>query len=113
MKKLFTALFLSLIIFTLSACNGNGGNKTTNNNTPSPNSKNYTSSAKITSDEAISKALHDAGFNKDEVKFLRSELDYDDGILKYEVEFKKDGIAYEYDINADTGEILWVDRDAD
>ena len=123
MKKLFTALFLSLVIFTLSACNSDGGNNNTgNNNSPSSGNKDYSSSAsakdntvsaKITSDEAISKALEDAGLKKDEVKFLRSELDRDDGILKYEVEFTKDGIEYEYDINADTGEILWVDKDAD
>ncbi len=34
------------------------------------------------------------------------EFDYDDGIMVYEVEFYKDGVKYEYNIDATTGNIL-------
>ena len=135
MKKLISTLCALALIFTLTACTNSGktnGNTNSNGNnngissimpddgmlgSSTQNSENTAnnskSQAKISYEQAKSIALKDAGLSSNEVSFLRNELDRDDGILKYEVEFTKDGVEYEYDINADSGEILWVDKDYD
>lgn len=65
--------------------------------------------------ESIAKeiALTNAGFSASQVSFKKCELDYDDGITKYEVEFTVNGTEYEFEINANTGAILEMDVDHD
>ena len=41
----------------------------------------------------------------------RTELDYDNGIQKYEVEFYYNNREYSYEINANTGDILGYEQD--
>ena len=60
----------------------------------------------IGEEEAKKKALERAGLSADEVKFERVELDYDDGVWQYEVDFQKDSTEYDVDIKADDGKIL-------
>ena len=68
----------------------------------------------LTKDEALEKALVDAGVDRDQVDFVkRTELDYEHGRKIYEVEFVKDGVEYEYDIDAETGRVMKRDRDYD
>ena len=69
------------------------------------------SSQQITLDEAKAIALEHAGFAADQVVFTKSELDYDDGTAEYEIEFKANGLEYEYTINAFTGKIVEYDID--
>ncbi|MBD5145826.1 MAG: peptidase [Ruminococcus sp.] len=66
-------------------------------------------SQQLTLDEAKAVALEHAGFAADQVVFTKSELDYDDGIAEYEIEFKANGLEYEYKINASTGKIIEFD----
>lgn len=56
-------------------------------------------------------ALAHAGFAEAEVTFRKVETDRDDGRIEYEVEFRKDGVKYEYEIDAESGEIVSFDRD--
>ena len=65
----------------------------------------------VTLDDAVSIALKDAGFTADEVQFTKKELDTDDGVQKYEVEFLNGGYEYEYDIDPTTGAILEKSKD--
>lgn len=58
-------------------------------------------------------ALTRAGFSASQVSFKKCELDYDNGITKYEVEFTVNGTEYEFEINANTGAILEMDVDHD
>lgn len=58
-------------------------------------------------------ALARAGFSEAQVSFKKCELDYDDGISKYEVEFTANGTEYEFEINANTGAVLEMDVDHD
>lgn len=60
----------------------------------------------IAMDEAIAIALQDAGFDQAQVAGLHAELERDDGITIYDVDFYKDGKEYDYEIHAETGEIL-------
>lgn len=62
--------------------------------------------ARITAEEAESIALGHAGVNREGVTYLRTEFDYDDGRPEYDIDFICDGWEYEYEIHAQTGEIL-------
>lgn len=64
-------------------------------------------------DRAVSIALKHAGIIRSDVRELEVELDYDDGKFIYEVEFYADGMEYEYEIHAVTGEILSFEKDKD
>ena len=91
------------------------GDDLTTVTTPSGASGNSQSeNTTITEDQAKEIALADAGMSSDQVTFLRSGLDYDDGRQIYDVEFyTSDYTEYDYEIDANTGEILSYDFDAE
>lgn len=62
-------------------------------------------------DQAKELATEHAGFSVSDVVFSKAELDYDDGLAVYEIEFYKGRAEYEYEINAVTGDILEYDWD--
>ena len=63
-------------------------------------------SADIGHAKAKSIALNHAGVSENEAYDMDIELDDEDGILVYEVEFKSGNMEYDYEINAATGAIL-------
>ena len=69
----------------------------------------------VTKDEALMKALAHAGLKVDprSLKRRKIELDYEHGVKIYEVRFVYNGLEYEYDINAETGDILKFEKDYD
>ena len=67
----------------------------------------------ISRDEAKEIALDHAGVSQSKASFVRVELDYDDGVWEYEVEFYSGNTEYDYEINAATGKIISVDHDAE
>ena len=62
-------------------------------------------------DQAKAIALKNAGLAAGEVTFTKAKLEKDDGVRKYEIEFRKGGTEYEYEIDAATGAILECDVD--
>ncbi len=60
-------------------------------------------SADIGAESAKSIALGDAGVSG--VNFTKVQIDYEDGVKVYDVEFHKDNKEYEYEIDAATGSI--------
>lgn len=70
-------------------------------------------SAAITSDQAKEIALNHAGQQASSVYFDKVELDYDDGVQKYEIEFVGGNMEYEYEIDALTGAIIKYEWDED
>lgn len=58
-------------------------------------------------------ALENAGLTRDEVEDLNVDMDYEDGRLVYEVEFRAGGYEYSYEIDASMGRILDFDKDKD
>jgi len=58
----------------------------------------------ISADRAKQIALSHAGVGG--ANFIKVELDTDDGVQVYEIEFKVENVEYEYDINAISGEII-------
>lgn len=58
-------------------------------------------------------AFKDAGVSAEQVQYLWSKMDYDDGKAVYDVEFVVNNIEYDYEIDAVSGGILSVDQEAD
>lgn len=71
------------------------------------------SSADIGAEKAKSIALNHAGVSASQTSQLKVERDVDDGVLEYEVEFKANGMEYEYVIHGGTGQILKYESDRD
>ncbi|HJA91507.1 MAG TPA: PepSY domain-containing protein [Candidatus Eisenbergiella merdipullorum] len=67
----------------------------------------------ISSEKARQIALENAGLAAEDVTFIRTHLDYDDGRAEYEVEFYQGNMEYDYDIDAVSGSILSYDYDAE
>ena len=116
MKRLLALLLSVIFVATLSACGvkdmigGNNGDLQNPNSNINPPSGSETD-ANFTADEAVDIALKDAGLKREEVRMIESHLDYDNGVLVYEIDFDRDAHEYSYEINAKTGVI--VDRDKD
>ena len=55
---------------------------------------------------AKSIALQSAGVDAANAAFVKTKLDYDDGVAEYEIEFVAGSTKYEYEINAANGTIL-------
>lgn len=72
---------------------------------------NETNKEKITEQEAKDIAFKHAKVNSSDAKFVTTELDYDDGILRYEIDFHSGSYEYDYEIDAHTGSILSYDKD--
>ena len=65
----------------------------------------------IGNDAALSAALTHAGLSRDSVKNIEIELDYEYGLMVYEVEFESGSAEYEYGIDALSGDIIWVENE--
>ena len=76
-------------------------------------SGNSAGGASITSEQAKEIALNHAGQSASNVYFDKLELDYDDGMQIYEIEFVSGNMEYEYEIDAATGAILEYEWDED
>ena len=122
MKKAIAFAITLILGLSLAAC----GNNATDNN----NSNNITSDgtslqsdmgtisdtvsdmiAKISSDEAKKVALSHAGLKESDVTDIDVDLDRDNGVLKYEVNFHHGGTKYNYKINAENGDIISSNKD--
>lgn len=66
---------------------------------------------RLTPEEAQEIALAQAGFTADQVSYLRAEFEQDDRIPHYDVSFREGQWEYEFEIHAETGEILSWEKD--
>lgn len=67
--------------------------------------------ATLTADEAKQIALQHAGVNEANTTRMEISFDHDDGRAVYEVEWNVDRTEYQYDIDANTGDILSYEHD--
>ena len=65
----------------------------------------------IGNDAALSAALTHAGLSRGSVKNIEIEIDYEYGLMVYEVEFESGSAEYEYGIDARSGDIIWVENE--
>ena len=69
--------------------------------------------AYIGEDKALETALNHANVDKSSALQIKTELDFEDGTMVYEVEFKYNGYEYDYEINATTGDIIKSGKEYD
>lgn len=74
--------------------------------TPQNNESEY-----ISEDEAKAIAFAHAKVESKQVKYSKAELDSNDIIVHYEVEFVANGYEYEYEINAESGKIIAFNKE--
>lgn len=89
--------------------NSTSNNSSTSNNNSSTN----TSTSYISRDKAKEIVFDDAGVKESSVRNLEVELDKDDGVPTYEIEFKVGMTEYKYEIHAETGKILDKEKELD
>ena len=70
-------------------------------------------STQITIEQAKDIALKHANLTSDQVSFIRTESDIDNGVKKYNVEFYSGNTEYDYEIDAANGNILEYDQDVE
>lgn len=68
--------------------------------------------AYVGEDKAVEAALAAAGLDRSQISGLKSEIDYENGSMVYEVEFLSGGVEYEYEINASTGEVVKTESES-
>lgn len=135
MKKLLTlTLMVILAASLLCGCMGmnkpmesmipdmnqNDNNQNDNNQTSEPEnaatSQQQTQSTVDTSnfigeEKAKEMALSRAGISAQGVTFERVDLDLDDGVWRYEIEFRQGNTEYDVEVKADDGAILEYEKD--
>lgn len=120
-RKILTLSSLALICSVSVACSGNNtSNNNTNtndsnikqeNNTSQANINNDNTTHKITIEKAKEIALNHAKLSENDVIFIKSKIDYDDGIAYYDIEFYSNNKEYDYKIDANSGSIREYDFD--
>ena len=68
----------------------------------------------LTQDEALAKALEHAQLKKNQLDFVKKiEMDYEHGRKVWEIKFYQGGMEYEFDVDAENGNILKFEKDYD
>lgn len=83
---------------------------TEGNKSVTPNNQNSNNS-KITVEKAKEISLKHANLKDNQVVFDKTEMDYDNGVQVYDIEFHYNNIEYNYEIDANTGNILSYSQD--
>ncbi len=128
MKKLFLALLAVSFIFTAAACGNDtpedmmesgkdlisdAGSDIMNGDNSGNSSATSNTNTDISKDKAIEIALEHAGLKKEQVRDLDAELETDNGVLKWDVDFEEGENDYSYDIDPKSGTILKSDKEHD
>ena len=88
-----------------SSSNQNNG-QSSSNQTQAPAQTTAPAAQPISAEEAKSIALADAGVTAADVRDLKAELDTDDAVVHYDVDFKVGNTEHDYDIDVHTGKII-------
>ena len=109
MKKFLSVLTTLIIICTATSCalvKNPMPQQTATTLESAPDTSSF-----IGEDKAKELALQAAGITNEGVVFEKAELDRDNGITKYEVEFRQGTTDWDVDIKADDGTVLEIDKD--
>ena len=124
MKKQFAAVFLlaALTMTILAGCQSVNADTHTNEDPISQvqpaaeavkTAKTATQPSWISAPHAENIALNHAGLTADEVEMVRTELDKDEHIPHYEIEFRAGHYEFDYEIDATTGDVLHYEQEYD
>lgn len=109
MKKLILVIFLIVVCVVVIMYVGRNLERSSNGNTVDYQTQNNIAEKSISLDEAKSIALKEAGLT--EADFIKAEQDFDDGRKVYEIEFRSGDRKWEYNIDAENGNVLAYDID--
>ena len=100
MKKIALATIILVACISLIGCNKSStpNNQNSNNN-------------KITMEQAQEIALKHAKLTSDQVSFIKTDTELENGIEVYNIEFSYENKEYDYKINSANGEIVEYDSD--
>ena len=133
MKKAISLILCLVFMLSLAACGGAMDDMTSNAQSMADSAKSGIESgvdkaesavkggsdksmnlmAGITANDAKTAALRHAGLDESQVSDVDVDLDRDNGKLIYEVDFNSGNTEYDYDINAETGEVISADKSKD
>ena len=107
MKK-FLSLFViaALLLPVLAGCQGTANSAGVPENKTVLSAQSDEASAVLTQNAALGIVLGDAKLTQEEIAELEIELDKNGISSHYDIDFEKDGQDYDYEVNAQTGEIL-------
>ena len=94
-----------------SSTENNNVNNAQDNNTNNAQNNIVNNTGNISLDKAKEIALSHAGLSADQVTFVQANMDFDDGIQKYDIKFYCNGQEYDYEINSSNGQIVQFDYD--
>ena len=80
---------------------------------PAPSAPAATQQQYIEEAKAKEIAFADAGVSEADVYDLEVKVDTDEAVIHYDVDFKANGMEYDYDLDPYTGEILKADSEID
>lgn len=110
MKKLILIFTAILILLTLNGCAI--GEAVANAEHPIKHvMRKGASEPELNRKEAVAIALRHVGLTQEQVTGLRTELEVDDGLQQYDVEFWQGRWEYVFEIDAHSGEILSFEKD--
>ena len=120
MKKLTIISLSLLLLLALSACTNKLSNESNDNNTNKEKKESSTliddsqndSNSYISRESAIEIALKNMGASQKEVFELEADFDRELNKSIWEVDFEHDGHEYSYYIDAVSGEILRIKKEA-
>ena len=110
MKKFLPFIVTILILTMLSGCSIGNNVQNAERRFVQAMHQN-TSEPALSRDEAASVALRYVGLTQEKVSRLHTEFELDDGVARYDVEFTQGQWEYEFEIDAQSGEILSFDKD--
>lgn len=96
--------------YVAPSTNNNTNSNTGNQSKPSSTVNN---SSSVSEAQAKQAALSHAGVKESDVSFYRVEKEYDDGVLKYEIDFMVGNVEYDYEVNANTGAIIKAESEVE
>ena len=108
MKKIVLLTIFCIFCLSLIGCS-NSPSKT--NQTQDNQTQNNQVQNKISLEQAREIALKHANLKENQVNFLKENLEVDDGVEIYNIEFSFKNKEFDYEINAITGEIIEFDED--
>lgn len=113
MKKIVLLTIFCIFCLSLIGCSNSPSktNQTQDNQTQNNQVQNNQSQNKISLEQAREIALKHANLKENQVNFLKENLEVDDGVEIYNIEFSFENKEFDYDINAITGEIIEFDED--
>ena len=94
-----------------SSTENNNVNTSQDNNPNNAQNNIVNNTGNISLDKAKEIALSHAGLSADQVTFVQANMDFDDGIQKYDIKFYCNGQEYDYEINSSNGQIVQFDYD--